>query len=81
MKRVSAGVWLLALLCPPARAADPPLRTAIRAARLIDGRGDRPIAPVIVLIENDRIVQVGGSGEIPRERGSSTSAGRPSFRA
>lgn len=65
MKRVSAGVWLLALLCPPVRAADPPVRTAIRAARLIDGRGDRPIAPVIVLIENDRIVQVGGGVAVP----------------
>ena len=40
-------------------------RVAIRAGRLIDGRGDRPISPAIVLIEGDRIAAVGPAVAIP----------------
>ena len=35
------------------------------AARMIDGKGDRAIAPAVVLIENDRIVAAGSSVTIP----------------
>jgi imidazolonepropionase-like amidohydrolase len=38
---------------------------AIKAARLIDGRGERPIAPAVILIEDDKIVQVGQTVAIP----------------
>ncbi len=47
------------------RAADPPTRVAVKAARLIDGRGGPPMAPAVVLIENDRIVAVGAALAIP----------------
>src|SRR5678815_4923398 len=46
----------------PARMAT---RVAIRAGRLIDGKGDRPISPAIVLIEGDRIVAAGAAVTIP----------------
>ena len=50
MKRLVAVFALLGLAAAPVRAADAPARVAVKAARLIDGRGDRPIAPAVVLI-------------------------------
>jgi imidazolonepropionase-like amidohydrolase len=38
---------------------------AIRAARLIDGRGGAPIAPAVVVIRGDRIDAVGSGAAIP----------------
>ena len=48
-------------------AADPPppARVALKAARLIDGKGGRPVGPVVVVIENDRIVAAGVAVAIP----------------
>lgn len=43
----------------------PPQRSAVRAARLIDGSGTPPILDAVVLIENDRIVAVGSGVAIP----------------
>jgi imidazolonepropionase-like amidohydrolase len=38
---------------------------AVRAARLIDGRGTAPIAPAVVLIRGDRLASVGATLPIP----------------
>jgi imidazolonepropionase-like amidohydrolase len=50
-----ALVWL-SLLAPLAGAQEPV--TIVRAARLIDGRGGAPLAPVAVRIEGERIAAV-----------------------
>ena len=42
-----------------------PKRVAIRAARLIDGRGGAPVANPVVLIEGERISAVGAGLRIP----------------
>jgi imidazolonepropionase-like amidohydrolase len=38
---------------------------AVRAARLIDGRGGPPIAPAVVVVRGDRIESVGSAAAIP----------------
>lgn len=38
----------------------------VRAARLIDGRGGRPMAPAMVRVEGDRITEVGTSILVPQ---------------
>jgi len=43
----------------------PPTRLAIRAARLIDGRGGAPLANPVVLVEGERITAVGAGLRIP----------------
>jgi imidazolonepropionase-like amidohydrolase len=71
MRFVAAGVLLLAVLTPGMAAAQarsdsmPPQRLAIRAARLIDGRGGPPISNPVVLIEGERISAVGSGLRIP----------------
>jgi imidazolonepropionase-like amidohydrolase len=47
--------------------AQPPAEplVAVRAARLIDGRGGAPIAPAVVLIRGDRIEAAGANVSIP----------------
>ena len=47
-----------------AQTPGPPV-IAVRAARLIDGRGAAPIAPAVVLIRGDRIESVGAGLPIP----------------
>jgi imidazolonepropionase-like amidohydrolase len=47
----------------PVTAQAPPL--VIRAARLIDGRGGDPVSPGAVLVEGNRIVQVGQAVRVP----------------
>lgn len=42
-------------------------RIAIRAARLIDGKGGTPIGNAVILIEGDRITAVGSGLAIPRD--------------
>ena len=42
-------------------------RVAIRAGKLIDGRGGAPIANAVILVENDKIVAVGQGLAIPRD--------------
>src|SRR5258708_15874441 len=43
----------------------PPKRVAVRAGRLIDGKGDKPVDNVVVLIEDDKIVSVTPGGAAP----------------
>ena len=42
-----------------------PQVTVLRAARMIDGTGAAPVAPAMIRIEGDRIVEVGTSVRIP----------------
>src|SRR5262245_12569255 len=65
MKRLPAFVALTFFGAGALRAADPAPKVAIRAGRLIDGKGDRAISPAIVLIEGDRIVAAGAAVTIP----------------
>jgi len=45
--------------------ASAPAIVAIRAARLIDGRGGEPIAPALVIVRGDRIEAVGSGLPVP----------------
>ena len=65
MKRFAAVLALSGMGALPLLGADAVPRVAIRAGRLIDGRGDRPISPAIVVIEGDRITAVGAAVAIP----------------
>ena len=57
-----APVLLLGLAASPPHAGE---TIALRCGQLIDGRSDQPRANVIVVIEDGRIVSVGGPGSIP----------------
>ena len=52
-------------MVPAARAQLSSAPVIIRAARLIDGRGGPPLAPAIVHVANERIVDVGSSLPVP----------------
>jgi imidazolonepropionase-like amidohydrolase len=57
---------VLALLAAwPVHAAEGPVRVAVKAAHLIDGKTDRVLSPAVVLIEDGRIVQVGAALSVP----------------
>jgi len=58
----ACAVGVLSAQNPP---ASRPVRAAIRAARLIDGRGGQPAANPLVTIENGRIVSVTAGGSPP----------------
>jgi imidazolonepropionase-like amidohydrolase len=49
----------------PAAAAPAPQRVAVRAGRLIDGRGGAPITNAVILVEGERITAVGPDLAIP----------------
>ena len=53
---------------------------AIRAGRLFDATSGTLLTNQVVLIEGDRIADVGPAVEIPPGRGCSTSVGRPCSR-
>ena len=58
--------WCLFLAAPGLFAAEPaPARVAVKAGRLIDGRGGPPMSPAVVLIENGKIAAVGPNVPIP----------------
>ncbi len=61
---IRRAALLLALLAvvSTAFAQTPPRRTAIRAGRLIDGKGGAPLANALIVIEGDRIVSVSAGG-------------------
>jgi imidazolonepropionase-like amidohydrolase len=72
MKKLLAWTALLALPFLVSRGAaaeeggTPPFRVALRAARLIDGRGGPPLRDAVVLVEGERIRAVGSRLAIPR---------------
>ena len=65
--RLAALALPVCAIAPPATAqkADSTTRIAIRAGRLIDGRGGPPITNAVILIEGDRITAVGPGLTIP----------------
>ncbi len=74
MKRGPSIVSCLALVlllplarlgATPAAPPAPPRIVAVRAGRLIDGRGGAPVANAVILIEGDRITAVGSDLPIP----------------
>jgi imidazolonepropionase-like amidohydrolase len=73
MRRATTGsiVWLLLVTsftvawAQPAGKAEAPKRLAIRAGRLLDGKGDTPINNAVILIEGDRITAVGPGLPLP----------------
>jgi imidazolonepropionase-like amidohydrolase len=73
MKRGPSIVSCLALVllplarlgATPAAPSAPPRIVAVRAGRLIDGRGGAPVANAVILIEGDRITAVGTDLPIP----------------
>src|SRR4051812_3754261 len=70
MKQVLRALVAPLLLAAPLRAqqADSvPQRLAIRAGRLIDGRGGPPMQNVVILVEGERITAVGQGVSIPRD--------------
>ena len=60
-----AAVILSSLLMPMFAAAQAPYRVAIRAGKLIDGKGDKPIENALIIIEGDKIVSVTPGGTPP----------------
>ena len=64
MRRIVAAV-LLNLVLTLLAAAQSPHRVAIRAGKLIDGKGDKPVENALILIEGDKIVSVAPGGNAP----------------
>ena len=65
MRRLSACGFLVGLACATSAFAATPVRVALKAAHLIDGKNDTVLSPGVVLIEDGRIVQVGTALSIP----------------
>jgi len=65
MIRRSALLLLLVACASLAPAQTAPKKVAIRAGRLIDGRGGSPIANALIVIEGDRIASVTAGGVPP----------------
>ena len=68
MRKMLLGLALLTLVpgsLLPAQVAPAAERTAIRAARLIDGNGGAPVRDAVVIIEGERIVAAGANLAIP----------------
>src|SRR5690349_3442631 len=65
--RLAALTLAFCVVAVPARAqkADSTAHIAIRAGRLIDGRGGPPISNAVILIDGDRITAVGSGLTIP----------------
>jgi len=68
-KTLAIAIFLLAVICIPLAAQEKkpssPKRVAIRAGHLIDGKSDKPIDNVLLLIEDDKIVSVTAGGTPP----------------
>ena len=67
-----AAVFLACQLNPLAAQEKAPTsakRVAIRAGHLIDGKGDRPIDNVLILIEGEKIVQIAPAGDVKAAAG------------
>ena len=59
------GAVRLPAQAAPAAPAAQPTRVAVRAGRLIDGRGGAPVANAVILVEGERITAVGPNLAIP----------------
>ncbi|RKH54223.1 amidohydrolase family protein [Corallococcus sp. AB050B] len=59
------GAFLLCCVSLPSWGQTPPTRTALRAARLFDGKSDRLLPDAVVLIEGTTIQAVGSGLSIP----------------
>ena len=59
------SVVLWAALLATSAAAETPAVVVLKAARLIDGRGGAPLAPAMVRVEGDRILEVGARLAVP----------------
>src|SRR5258708_973864 len=55
----------LSLVMPMLALCQTPHRIAIRAGKLIDGKSEKPIENVLIVIEGDRIVSVVAGGSAP----------------
>lgn len=70
-RRLQHAVWLLSLAVNPLVGQTPPRAVdtlgmiAIRAGRLIDGRGGAPVSNVVILVRGDRIQAVGVNLAVP----------------
>jgi imidazolonepropionase-like amidohydrolase len=68
-KTLAIATVVLTLICIPLAAQDKkpasPKRVAIRAGHLIDGKSDKPLDNVLLLIEDDKIVSVTAGGTPP----------------
>lgn len=64
--RKPLAVTLLFALCAaaPAAAQSPPVVTLVKAARLLDPRTGKVLAPAAVLVENDKISEVGSPSQL-----------------
>ncbi len=58
-------VFGLCLVIPILVAGQTPHRAAIRAGKLIDGKGEKPIENALIVIEGDKIVSVAAGGSAP----------------
>ncbi len=67
MIAVAAMVGMFTSVCLQAQqgAAHAPKRIAVRAGRLLDGKGDTAITNALILIEGDKIVSVTAGGAAP----------------
>jgi imidazolonepropionase-like amidohydrolase len=63
MRKWCTSVLFIAA-CAPSIAQSPP-SVVVKAARLIDGRGGRPLEPAMVRVAGDRIVEVGANLVVP----------------
>jgi imidazolonepropionase-like amidohydrolase len=60
-----AATVLLAVIAASSASAQAPAVVVLKAARLIDGRGSAPLAPAMVRVDGDRIVEVGARLPVP----------------
>jgi len=64
-RRVLLVTLLLAAALPALAQAPAPKRIAIRAGRLIDGKGGAPVANALLLVEGDKITSITAGGAPP----------------
>jgi imidazolonepropionase-like amidohydrolase len=70
LKKIGLSVLLLSISLPPIHiqsGAAQSLRTAIRAARLIDGKSEAVVNNAVILVENEKITAVGSGLQIPAD--------------
>jgi len=60
---LTLSLWVI----PAAANADPPSSqvTVLKAARLIDGTGAPTLSPAMILIEGERIIEIGSNLRVP----------------